>query len=334
MNTPTADDQRFARLCRRGALQRVQIHVGSPRVLAPFIVSGHVLDADVGDIALRLRYGFKDERSLQPGSGEDREFGPRQWISINGREAPLLADDASSILGYAEFPELKSDTSKELFNEAVQALSAIWEATTARVQSDRSQHVSISESVERLNRIAREEDPVRAWEPLLKDLLVRGRDAHGTTSGLRFESARGLALPNHFHKVNVFLRFTPAAGRYPAEVAVIWHDTGEGTAALDVVKLYDSASGEAGDGGPDAGGVLVDDSRMKAIQHATEWLAAVEHGAHEFVFDETFPVVQRLEEARRAGVPPGDDEVLWCRAEAVRSSAVAHLNHWAREVLL
>jgi hypothetical protein len=332
MNTPTHDDQHFARLCRRGALQRVQIHIGSPRALIPFTVSGHVLDADVGDMALRLRYGFKDEMSPRPGNSEERDSGPRLWISINGTEAPLLADDASSILGYAEFAELKSGTSRELFNEAVQALSAIWEASTARVENDRGARVPTAASVERLNRIAREEDPVGAWEPLLKDLLARGRGIPGTVSGLRFEPAPGLSLPNHFHKVNVFLRFTPAGGRNPTEVAAIWHDRGEGTAALDVVRLSGHPGIGVGVAGRDTGGAG-EAPGMRAIQHAAEWLAAVEHGAHEFVFDETFPVVQRLEEARRAGSSPGDDEVLRSRAEAVRRSALAHLNRWAQEVL-
>jgi hypothetical protein len=215
MDTPTADDERFARLCRRGALERIQIHTGPRRALAPLTVSGHVLDADAGDLALRLRYGFEEEQSLEASSPEDREAGPRKWISVNGTEAPMLADDASSVLGYSEFSEFKSETSRELVNEAIQALSSIWDAATAQVNSDKNEHIPITESLQRLNRIARDEDPVGAWEKLMKDLLVRGRDTHGTVSGLRFESARGLALPNHFHKVNVFLRFTPAGGEDP-----------------------------------------------------------------------------------------------------------------------
>jgi hypothetical protein len=59
MNTPSADDERFARLCRCGALERIQIHAGHRRALAPLTVSAHVLDADAGDLALRLRYGSK-----------------------------------------------------------------------------------------------------------------------------------------------------------------------------------------------------------------------------------------------------------------------------------
>jgi hypothetical protein len=44
----------------------------------------------------------------------------------------MLADDASSVLGYSEFSEFKSETSRELVNEAIQALSSIWDAATAR----------------------------------------------------------------------------------------------------------------------------------------------------------------------------------------------------------
>ena len=111
MDAPTGDDERFARLCRRGALKRIQLHLGHGRTLAPLTVSAHVLDADAGDLALGLRYGFEAEQSLEAGSPEDREAGARKWISVDGAEAPLLADDASSVLGYSEFSELKSETS-------------------------------------------------------------------------------------------------------------------------------------------------------------------------------------------------------------------------------
>ncbi|MCU1532539.1 MAG: hypothetical protein JWO49_2110 [Arthrobacter sp.] len=296
----------------------------------PLTVSGHVLDAELGDLALRLRYGFEDEKLLEASSPEDREAGARKWISVNGTEALLLADDASSVMGYSEFPKLNSETSRELVNEAIQALSSIWDAATARVNSDRSEHIPIAESLKRLNQIAREADPVGAWEKLMKDLLVHGQEMHGTVSGLRFESARGLPLPNHFHKVNVFLDFTPVGGEDPLDVAVIWRDAGDGTAALDV-RLSNLPGSEAGDGSWNAVHTF-DPARTKAIQRAVEWLAVLEHGAHEFVFGETFPVVQRVDEAARAGLSPGGDEVVWCRAEGVRRSAVAHLNHWVREV--
>jgi hypothetical protein len=312
MDTPTADDERFARLCRRGALERIQIHTGPRRALAPLTVSGHVLDADAGDLALRLRYGFEEEQSLEASSPEDREAGPRKWISVNGTEAPMLADDASSVLGYSEFSEFKSETSRELVNEAIQALSSIWDAATAQVNSDKNEHIPITESLQRLNRIARDEDPVGAWEKLMKDLLVRGRDTHGTVSGLRFESARGLALPNHFHKVNVFLRFTPAGGEDPLNLAVVWSDAGDGTAALGV-RLSDLPCNEWSNGSWHAVQAFFGPARTKAIQLAAEWVAVLEHGAHEFVFGETFPVLQRIHEASRAGLSPGGDEVVWHR---------------------
>jgi hypothetical protein len=330
MNTPSADDERFARLCGGGALERIRIHTGHRRALVPLTVSGHVLDADAGDLALRIRYGFEDEQSLEASSPEDRDAGARKWISVNATEAPLLADDASSVLGYSEFPKLNSETSRELVNEAIQALSAIWDAATARVNSDKSEHIPIAESLQRLNRLAREADPVGVWAKLMKDLLVPGREMRGTVSGLRFESARGLALPNHFHKVNVFLRFTPAGGD-PLEVAVIWRGAGDGTAALDV-RLSDLPGNEWGGGSWTAVQAFFGPARTKAIQLAAEWLAVLEHGAHEFVFSETFPVVQRIEQASRAGLSPGGDEVVWYRAEGVRRSAVAHLNHWVCEV--
>ncbi|MCU1563058.1 MAG: hypothetical protein JWN05_1437, partial [Arthrobacter sp.] len=49
MDAPTGDDERFARLCRRGALERIQLHIGHGRALAPLTVSARVLDADAGD---------------------------------------------------------------------------------------------------------------------------------------------------------------------------------------------------------------------------------------------------------------------------------------------
>ncbi|MCU1562961.1 MAG: hypothetical protein JWN05_1340 [Arthrobacter sp.] len=293
-------------------------------------MSARVLDADAGDLALGLRYGFEAEQSLEAGSPEDREAGARKWISVDGAEAPLLADDTSSVLGYWEFSELKSETSRELVNEAIQALSAVWDAARARLNRDRTEHIPIAGSLRRLNRIAREADLVGAWEKLMKDLLVRGRDTHGTVSGLRFESARGLALPNHFHKVNVFLRFTPGGGEAPLNLAVVWRDAGDGTAALDV-RLSGLPGSGWGDGSWTAVQAFFGPARTKAIQLAAEWLAVLEHGAHEFVFGETFPVLQRIEEASRAGLSPGGDEVVWHRAGGVRRSAVADLNRWARE---
>jgi hypothetical protein len=327
MNTSTADNQRFACLCRRGALERVQIHAGHP-----LAVSGHVLDPDVGDLVLRLRSGVEGGRLPEFNSRAGRqEAGTRKWISVNGVEALFLPDDASPFSGFAELPEFKTDTSRELVNEAMQALSSIWDAAAAQVDSDRSRHIPIAESLNRLNRIAREEDPVGAWEKLIKDLLIRGRDLTGNISDLRLESARGIALPNHFHKVNVFLRFTPAGGLKPVEVTAIWRDAGEGTAALDV-GLSDLPDTGRFDGRGSAGHSRVDRTRSKAIQRATEWLAALEHAAHEFVFSETIPVVQRIAEASHAGHSPCGPEFVWRRAEGARRSALAHLNQWVREV--
>ncbi|MEV5054332.1 hypothetical protein [Arthrobacter sp. LAR12-1-1.1] len=165
----------------------------------------------------------------------------------------------------------------------------------------------------------------------MKDLLVRGLEMNGILSDVRFESAQGLALPNHFHKVNVYLRFTPAGSEDLVEAAVIWRDAGEGTAVLDA-ELSDLPGTEGRDGRRKAGQVRGGLARSRAIQLAIEWLAAIEHAAHEFVFSETFPVVQRIGEASHAGHSPGGPEVVWCRAEGVRSSALAHLNQWAREV--
>ena len=56
----------------------------------PLTASGHVLDAEAGDLALHLWYGFEDERSLEPDSRDDLESGrgggsesterrPRYW---------------------------------------------------------------------------------------------------------------------------------------------------------------------------------------------------------------------------------------------------------------
>jgi hypothetical protein len=215
------------------------------------------------------------------------------------------------VLGHSEFSELKRETSRELVNEAIQALLSVWDAARVRLNRDRNEHLPIAGSLRRLNRIAREADPVGAWEKLMKDLLVRGRDTHGTVSGLRFESARGLALPNHFHKVNVFLRFTPAAGEAPLNLAVVWRDAGHGTAALDV-RLSGLPGSGWGDGSRTAVQAFVGPARTKAIQLAAEWLAVLEHGAPEFVFGETFPVLQRMRKPRGQGFRPA--VTRWCGA--------------------
>lgn len=321
MNTPTADDHRFARLCGRGGLDRVQIHAGRP-----LSVSGHLLDPDLGDLELRLRCGPGDGPQAEAGSPRDREASIRKWISLNGVEAPLLPDDASTVLGYSEFPALKSETSRELVNEAIQSLSSIWDEATKQVDSDKTQSIPPAESVKRLNRIAHEEDPVGAWEQPIKDLLSRGLGLNSTVVGLRFESAQGLALPNHFHKVNVFLRCAPTGSEVPVNLAAFWRDAGEGTARLDVGRTNSSGT-EQCDGRWEVG-----PAATREIQVATEWLAALEHAAHEFVFSEAFPVVQRIAEATFEGHSPGGPEIVWCRAEGVRNSALAHLNQWVREV--
>lgn len=296
----------------------------------PLTVSAHVLDPDYGDLVLRLRYGPEGEQP-GPGSSQGLEATTRKWISVNGIEAPLLPDDASTVLGYAEFPELRSETSRELLNEAIQALSSIWDAAVEQVDSDRNAHIPLAESLKRLNRIAREEDPVGAWEKLIKDLLIRGLGATGNISSLRFRAARGLALPNHFHKVNVYLRFTPAGWQDPVKVAAVWRDAGDGTAALDVGLSDPPETGRSAWPWIIAA-TRPEPARSPAIQAAREWLAAIEHAAHEFVFSETFPVLQRIAEASHAGCSPAGGEVVRCRAEGARRSALAHLNQWAREV--
>jgi hypothetical protein len=326
MNTPTADDRRFARLCGRGGLDRVQIHAG-----CSLTVSGHLLDPDLGDLELQLRFGPGVRPQADAGGPRGRDAGIRKWISLNGVEAPLLSDDASTVLGYGEFPALRSESSRELVNEAIQALSSIWDEATKQVDYDTNRHIPPAESVTRLNRIAREEDPVGAWEQLLKDLLVRGPGRNATVAGLRFESAQGLALPNHFHKVNVYLRFAPPGSDALVNAAAIWRDAGEGTARLEV-GLSDSPCTVRYDRRRQRHPAHGDPASAKAIQVASEWLAAIEHAAHEFVFNETFPVVQRIAEATFEGHAPGGPEVVWCRAEGVRSSALAHLNQWVREV--
>jgi hypothetical protein len=120
MNTPSADDERFARLCRRGALERIQIHAGHRRALEPLTVGARPRCRCRRPCAAPPVW-LENEQSLEASSPEDREAGARKWISVNGKEAPLLADDASSVLGYSEFSELKSETSRELVNEALQA---------------------------------------------------------------------------------------------------------------------------------------------------------------------------------------------------------------------
>jgi hypothetical protein len=326
MNQLTAAEQQFARLCRRGVLAHVQIRAGHP-----LTVSGHVLDPRLGDLVLRIRLGPEDEDLPEASHPTDGEPDMRKWVSVNGIQAPLLPNDGSIVPVISPFPELATEMSRDLVNEAVQALSSIWDAAAARVESDRSRHIQPARSLKRLNRIAQEEDLVRAWAKLIKGLLIRGVDLNGKVSSLRFEPASGLVLPNHFHKVNVFLRFIPAGGREVVAIGAVWRDAGGVAAALDVEPCDEPVTGrDLGHGDTDS--VLTSPARSGAIQDAREWLAAVEHGAHEFVYGVTLPVVQRISEAPYAGHLPDGPEMMWRRAAGARSCALAHLNRWAREV--
>jgi hypothetical protein len=332
MATHVADDDRFAHLCRGGALERIEIRAGHARTPMPLTASGHVLDAELGDVALRLRYGFEDEHSLEPCSRDDLESGPQRWVGVDGAEAPLLADDASSILGYVEFPRLRSDLTRELVNESIQALYLVWTAAAARRAADRSRGIPLAESLRHLNGIAEEAGPIGAWEADMKEVLGLGHELSGAVSDLRFEPPHGLATPRHFHEVNASMHFTPAGGEDSSDIAVVWRDAGGGHAAVELRLggLPDNAARTGrcwnavqGFYGP---------ARTEAIETAAEWLAAVESGAHEFVFAQTFDVIQRIAAATRAGQPPGDDQVVWNRCEGTRRSALAHLNLWVREV--
>lgn len=331
MSRHLIDDEDFAELCRGGALDRVEIRTGHPRAPIPLQVLGHVLDPDGGDLALRLRFGWKDEHSLEPASREELEGGSRTWVRLNGIETPLLSDDASSVLGYAEFPELRSDTSRELVNEAIQALREIWLAATARANEANLTGSTIAKALRRMNKIAEDVNPTETWAKGMKELLDLEEHLDGTVSDLRFEAAQGLPLPQHFHKVNVFASFAPADGKDQIGIALVWSDAGGGAAGLDV-KLSAGPHGvdPPGEGDPDTER-LIRAADAQAIALATRWMAVLETGAHEFVFSETVHVVQRLEAASRAGLAPGGDEVVWYRADGARQSAVAHLNQWVRE---
>ena len=331
MSGRRADDERFAYLCRGGAMERVEIRAGHPWAPVPVAVRGHVLDADAGDLALDLRYGFEDDRSEEPGSREDLESGPRRWVRVNGSQAPLLADDASSLMGYVEFPQLKSDTTRELVNESIQALYLIWMAAAGRRAADKSRGIPCAESLRHLNRIAAAAGGIKAWEGDLKGVLRLGRDLPGAVSGLRLEPAQGLPIPRHFHEVNAFMHFTPDGGEDSLDVGVVWRDAGGERAAVDLRLggLPDTARTK---GSWSVVQEIFGPTRTQVIQVAAEWLAAVERGVHEFVFAQTFHVVQRILAATRAGQSPGGDEVVWNRSEGTRRSALAYVDLWVQDI--
>ena len=68
------------------------------------------------------------------------------------------------------------------------------------------------------------------------------------------------------------------------------------------------------------------------IQVAAEWLAAVERGVHEFVFAQTFHVVQRILAASAQGSRPAATRSVWTVSEGTRRSALAHANLWVQEI--
>lgn len=325
------EDDRFAHLCRGGPVERIRVHAGHSWGPMPLTVSGHVLDAEAGDLAVHLRYGFEDERSVEPGSRSDLESGPRRWVGINRLQAPLLADDAASLMGYVEFPQLRSDLTRELVNESIQALYLIWMSASARRAEDKGRGIPFDESLRQLNRIAEEAGPIGVWEGDIKEILNLGREIPGAVSGLRLEAAAGLAIPRHFHQVNAFMHFTPAGGEESLEVAVVWRDAGHEQTAVDL-RLGDLPGRSRTEGTWSAVQEVFGPARTEEIQVAAEWLAAIERGAHEFVFVQTFHVVQRIMAAARTGQPPGGHQVVWNRSEGTRRSALAHLNQWVQEV--
>ena len=165
----------------------------------------------------------------------------------------------------------------------------------------------------------------------MKEILSLGLEIPGAVSGLRLEPANGLAMPRHFHEVNASMHFTPDGGKDSLELAVLWRDAGGGRAAVNL-RLGDLPGGVRTEGSWSAVEEHFGRARTDAIQVAAEWLAAIERGAHEFVFAQTFHVVQRITAAARAGQPPGGDHVVRNRSEGTRRSALAHLNLWVQQV--
>lgn len=326
-----AEDDRFTHLCKGGALAGIKIGAGHPWAPMPVTVSARVLDAEVGDVSLHLRYGFEDERSLEPGSRDDLESGPRRWVRVNGAQAPLLADDAASLMGYVEFPLLRSDITRELVNESIHALGLIWIASTARRAADKNRGIPFAETLSHLNSMAARAGHVGAWEGNIKEALSLGSEMQGAVSGLRFEPAGGLAVPRHFHEVDAFMEFTPAGGEDSLGVAVVWRDPGSEQLAVDL-RLGELPERALAESSWADVGEFFGPARTEAIQAAAQWLAAIERGAHDFVFAQTFHVVQRIAAAARAGQSPGNDQVVWNRTAGTRRSALAHLNLWVREV--
>jgi hypothetical protein len=323
------DDRTFAIICAGGALDRIEIRPGHPKAPVPLQVIGHVIDPEAGDLTLRVRHGWADETSLRPSGQEELDAGTRIWVKLNDTEVPYLEDDASSVMEYGEFRELSADASRELVNEAIQALMQIWLAATNRVNTEKLSGGSVRRSLRKLNRIAAEDSPIVAWEDLIRNLLMAGLKLPGTVSGLKFETAVGLPLPGHLHKVNVRLRFQPNDDEEALEVAVLWSDAGNGAAALDVTLTELPAAMRDGDGNSSRG--FLGPVRSVAIEEASRWLALLENVGHEFVFSEVFPVVQRIEVASQMGMPIGGDLAVWNRADGVRRSAVARLNRWSGE---
>lgn len=269
---------------------------------------------------------------MTPADQNEQDAGTRIWVRLNGTEAPFLDDDAASLAGYQEFQELTTDTSRELVNEAIQGLMQIWLAASNRVNSEHLSGGTVSASLKRLNRVARKKSPIVEWEELMRGLLSDGRSLPGKVSGLLYETAEGLALPGHTHKVNVRLHFQPDGSEDRIGLAVIWSDLGDGAGAALDSSIFDLPTA-ADVSHPSWGSVraFFGPAGSKAIEEATDWLSLLEKNGHEFVFSQCFPVVQRLEVAAQAGVPTGGDLVIWNRVDGVRRSAVARLNLWAGE---
>jgi hypothetical protein len=189
------DDRTFAIICAGGALDRIRSDLVTPKAPVPLQVIGHVIDPEAGDLTLRVRHGWADETSLRPSGQEELDAGTRIWVRLNDTEVPYLEDDASSVMEYGEFRELSADASRELVNEAIQALMQIWLAATNRVNTEKLSGGSVRRSLRKLNRIAAEDSPIVAWEDLIRNLLMAGRTARNcfrpqVRNGRRTPSAR------------------------------------------------------------------------------------------------------------------------------------------------
>lgn len=335
-NQPSTADLRFRSLCETGTLENVRIlrHPHDPDYLMG--INANVFDPDSGYLHLEYRYGYRDNR-IVPRTDEDQELGLRPWVGVDGKVAAKLTDEEASILGYAEFAGITSESSREHVNEAFRQLERIWEHAVSEVSAARAAGANdIGDTVIRMNRIAVGSDPGVSWREIVTRHLASGKQLGGTLDSVAFWPVFPVDRLEHYPKVSVSCRFTPggpAAGGFTYGVESSWSDPGDGSAELNL--RISGLPGNPADRlqGWDGLAAAIGEDATAQLRAVGDWLRGLGMEATGYVTGRVRGVGVRLIGAAAEGGAGAGRGVLEVRAEAARRAAVARLGAWADDVL-